>query len=86
MSKSFSITELAAEFEQNKKPSLNHLTEQQREIYFNHLKYEYGNRGRTFIGMSKAAKKTNRLARPTMMTLPNVIKVLFRENVWTATV
>ena len=33
-----------------------HLTEQQREIYFNHLRYEYGNRGRTFIGMGKAAK------------------------------
>ena len=33
-----------------------HLNEQQREIYFKHLKYEYGNRGRTFIGMGVAAK------------------------------
>ena len=31
-------------------------TEQQNETYLQHLKYEYGNRGRTFIGMSKAAK------------------------------
>ena len=33
-----------------------HRTEQQQQIYFNHLKYEYGNRGRTFIGMNVAAK------------------------------
>ena len=28
----------------------------QNEIYFNHLKYEYGNRARTYIGMGVAAK------------------------------
>ncbi len=28
----------------------------QNETYFKHLEYEYGNRGRTYIGMSKAAK------------------------------
>ena len=28
----------------------------QNEIYFNHLKYEYGNRARTYIGMDVAAK------------------------------
>lgn len=32
------------------------ITEQQQEVYHNHLKYEYRNRGRTYIGMSKAAK------------------------------
>jgi hypothetical protein len=33
-----------------------HRTEQQQKIYFKHLKYEYGNRGRTYIGMKVAAK------------------------------
>lgn len=40
--------------QKNKNPSQR--TKQQNEIYLQHLKYEYGNRGRTFIGMSKAAK------------------------------
>ena len=29
---------------------------QQQEIYMGHLKYEYRNRGRTYLGMAKAAK------------------------------
>ena len=33
-----------------------HLSEQEKEIYFKHLNYEYGNRERTYIGMRQAAK------------------------------
>ncbi len=37
-------------------PAQQSLTAQQQKIYFDHLKYEYGNRGRTYIGMAKAAR------------------------------
>ncbi len=41
---------------QQKSQNPSQRTEQQNETYLQHLKYEYGNRGRTFIGMSNAAK------------------------------
>ncbi len=52
---SFSCT--ASEQEPQTQPQLTpHLNEQEKEIYFKHLNYEYGNRGRTYIGMRQAAK------------------------------
>jgi hypothetical protein len=52
---SFSCTASAQE-PQTQSPLAPHLNEQEKEIYFKHLNYEYGNRGRTYIGMRQAAK------------------------------
>ena len=46
------MSEISQPAQQPQRP----LTEQQHKTYFDHLKYEYGNRGRTYIGMAKAAK------------------------------
>jgi len=45
-----------SELSQLSQQQLHPLTEQQHKIFSNHLQYEYGNRGRTYIGMAKAAK------------------------------
>ena len=50
---SLAMSELQQPQSQQEQP---HRTEQQQQIYFKHLNYEYGNRGRTYIGMELAAK------------------------------
>ncbi len=52
----FLVTTSCAMAEKTTPQPTQHLTEQQRQLYFNHLEYEYGNRGRTYIGMRKIAK------------------------------
>ena len=42
--------------EQKNQATMPHLTQQQKATYFKHLQYEYGNRGRAYLGMKVAAK------------------------------